>query len=164
MLSALADYYERKAGSVPREAASNDFLQLLVHVAQSPSLMVSIPVLASWTRMLTHGALGRSEMLSSVVGPLLELCSSRLIRYESLPDDSNDPTFLFLLEDTDTMPERHAFLGNYRRYSAIVIENIVQLRLHEAMSHILRSTEEVLVQLQAGQQPIDSAILASQKT
>ncbi|VBB77170.1 Putative protein of unknown function [Podospora comata] len=30
----------------------------------------------------------------------LELCSSRLTRHESLPEDTEDPTYVLLLEDT----------------------------------------------------------------
>ncbi|KAG5920720.1 hypothetical protein E4U42_006095 [Claviceps africana] len=151
LLSCLGDYFERKYAQVPSEAASSEFLQLLVQVTQSPSLMVSIPILVSWTRILGHRTLGSSDIVSSNIGPLLEVCGSRLVRYENLPDDCNDPTYLFLMEDTDTIPERHAFLGNYRRYSSQVIEHIVQLKLIEAVSHILGRTEYILQNLYDGQ-------------
>jgi hypothetical protein len=36
-------------------------------------------------------------------------------RYTSWTE-SEDPTVQFLVEDIDTVPERHAFVGNYRRY------------------------------------------------
>lgn len=139
-------------------------MQLLVHVAQSQSLMVSIPVLVAWNVILGRGSLGEgalrdNSMVTSVIAPLLELCCSRLVRYENLPDDSNDPTYLFLMEDTDTLPERHAFLGNYRRYSSMIIENIVQLQLNEAISHVLTGTEDVLLHLYDGQAPLDSKFL-----
>ena len=63
------------------------------------------------------------------------------------------------MEDTDTLPERHAFLGNYRRYSSMIIENIVQLQLNEAISHVLTGTEDVLLHLYDGQAPLDSKFL-----
>ena len=156
MLSCLGDYFERKFSQVPTEAASSEFLQLLVQVTQNPSLMVSIPVLVSWTRILSHRSLGPSELVSPLIGPLLEVCSSRLVRYENLPETSTDSTYLFLLEDTDTIPERHAFLGNYRRYSSQVIEHIVQLRLVDAASHILGRTEQILQTLYDGQPAFNS--------
>jgi exportin-5 len=78
-----------------------------------------------------------------------------LIRYESLPEDTEDPTLMLLLEDTDTIPERHAFLGNYRRYSSQVIEAIVQLKLSDAFYHILRQAEAVLSALNDGLAPLD---------
>ncbi|QPG93827.1 hypothetical protein C2857_002907 [Epichloe festucae Fl1] len=151
MLSCLGDYFERKYAQVPTEAASSEFLQLLIEVTQSPSLMVSIPVLVSWTKILGHRTLGPSDLMSSTIGPLLEVCSSRLVRYENLPDNSTDPTYLFLTEDTDTIPERHAFLGNYRRYCSQVIEHIVQLKLVDAISHVLGRTEYILQNLHDGQ-------------
>jgi exportin-5 len=158
MLSCLGDYFERKFAQVPQDAASSGFLKLLVEVAQSPSLMVSIPVLVTWTRILSHRSLGPSNLVSENVGPLLEVCSSRLVRYENLPDTSTDATYLFLLDDTDTVPERHAFLGNYRRYSSQVIEHIVQLKLVDAVSYILSRTEHVLLNLYDGQSPFSSKI------
>src|SRR5690606_13566164 len=84
--------------------------------------------------------------------------SSRLMRYENLPEDTEDPSYLFLLEDTDTVPERHAFLGNYRRYSSQLIETIVSLKLSDALRHILRQTDEVLQHLYDGQPPLSSKL------
>ncbi|KAM6518115.1 karyopherin [Fusarium solani] len=155
MLSCLGDYFHRKFPSLPPEAAKQEFLQLLVQVVQHQSLMVSIPVLVTWTRLLSMRSIGPSELVSPLIGSLLEICSSRLVRYENLPEDTQEPTFLFLMEDTDTIPERHAFLGNYRRYSSQVIEAIVQLKLVDAISHILGRTEELLQHLYDGQPPLD---------
>ncbi|KAH8706815.1 armadillo-type protein [Ilyonectria robusta] len=155
MLSCLGDYFDRKFSKLPAEAAREDFLQLLVQVVQSQSLMISIPILVTWTRLLSNRTIGPSELVSPMIGPLLEICSSRLVRYENLPEDTQEPTFLFLLEDTDTIPERHAFLGNYRRYSSQVIEAIVQLKLVDAVSHILGRTEDILQHLYDGQAPLD---------
>ncbi|KYK56067.1 Armadillo-type fold protein [Drechmeria coniospora] len=147
MLSSVGDYFERKSAKIPSTAARPEFLSLLLQVVQSPSLMVSIPVVVTWTRILGNRSLGHSDLVTPLIGPLLEVCGSRLVRYESFRDDSTDPSYLFLMEDTDTMPERHAFLGNYRRYSCQIVELIVQLRLVEAVSHILTSTEYVIQQL-----------------
>lgn len=156
MLSSLADYFERKFHQIPADCSSDNFLGLLVHVVQSQSLMVSIPILVSWTRLLNRNEIGTSESVAPLIGPLLEVCSSRMVRYENLPEDNEDPTYLFLQEDTDTLPERHAFLGNYRRYSSQIIEAIVQLKLVEAVSHILGRTEQVLNHLYDGQPPFSS--------
>lgn len=156
MLSCLGDYFERKYSKVPLDAAYNEFLQLLVQVAQSQSLMVSIPVLVTWTKLLSNRSIGHSNLVTPLIGPLLEICSSRLVRYENLPEDTQEATFLFLVEDTDTIPERHAFLGNYRRYSSQIIEAIVQLQLVDAISHVLGRTEQVLQNLYEGQPPLNS--------
>jgi exportin-5 len=156
MLSCLGDYFQRKFSKVPQDCAGAEFLQLLIQVVQNQSLMVSIPVLVTWTKMLAHRNLGPSDMINPVIGPLLEVCSSRLFRYENLPQETSDPTLLFLLEDTDNLPERHAFLGNYRRYSSQVIEAVVQLKLKDAIAHLLGRTEQVLQNLYEGQPPLDS--------
>ncbi|KAI9147868.1 Armadillo-type fold domain containing [Paramyrothecium foliicola] len=155
MLSCLGDYFERKFSKIPLDCASSEFLQLLLQVVQNESLMVSIPVLVSWTKLLANRNIGPSDMVSPIIGPLLEVCSSRLVRYENLPHETTDPTLLFLLEDTDNLPERHAFLGNYRRYSSQIIECIVQLKLVDAVSHILGRTENVLQHLYDGQPPMN---------
>lgn len=163
MLSCLGDYFERKYSKVPLDAAINEFLQLLVQVVQSQSLMVSIPVLVTWTKLLNNKGLAHSGRITPLIAALLEVCSARLVRYENLPEETSDPTLLFLLEDTDTVPERHAFLGNYRRYSSQIIESVVQLELVEAVSHILGRTEHVLQTLYEGQPALDSKFCKSHK-
>lgn len=157
MISCLGNYLERRHHAIPDTADIAGFLELLLVVVQSQSLVVSIPVLVTWTRLL-HKASGLvlTAANAHLIGPLLELCSSRLIRYENLPEDTQDPTYLLLLEDTDTIPERHAFLGNYRRYSSQVIELIVQLKVSDAIYHILSQSENVLQHLYDGQTPLNS--------
>ena len=120
--------------------------------------MVSIPILVTWTKILGNSTLSRSDMVASVIEDLLGLCSTRLIRYENLPEESDSPQYLFLMEDTDTIPERHAFLGNYRRYSSIIIEHITQLRLHAAITYILGRTEMILQHLYDGEPGFNSKI------
>ena len=132
----------------PERVDFQGFLQLVLQITRHQSLLVSIPMLVTWTRLLGHRSLGPSIAdIPAFVGPLLELCSSRLVRYESLPEDTEDPTLVFLLEDTDTIPERHAFLGNYRRFSSSVIEAIVQLKISDAMDHILTQTQNIIEHL-----------------
>ncbi|KAI1411519.1 ARM repeat-containing protein [Hypoxylon sp. FL1857] len=151
VISFLGTYMDRRFNVLPNDSDRIDFqgfLQLLLQITQSRSLVVSIPVLVTWTRLLNNLSLGPNiAEIPTFIGPLLECCSSRLVRYENLPEDTQDPTFLFLLEDTDTIPERHAFLGNYRRYSSQVIESIVQLKITDAMQHILGQTENILEHL-----------------
>lgn len=146
---------ERKFHILPSDANIQPFLQFLLQVVQSQSLVVSIPVLVTWTKLLSNRSLGPSIVKTPLVAPLLELCSSRLVRYENLPEDTQDPTLLLLMEDTDTIPERHAFLGNYRRYSSQVIESIVELTLSDAINYILQQTDNVLQHLYDGQPPFN---------
>jgi exportin-5 len=156
MISCLGNYLDRKYSSLPTGLNVEAFVEFLLQVGQSQSLVVSIPILVTWTRLLGNPMIGPTLADTPLVGPLLELCSSRMIRYENLPEDTEDPSYVFLVEDTDTMPERHAFLGNYRRYSAQIIEGIVQLKLVDAFHHVLGQAETVL-QGVANQPPLDSA-------
>lgn len=155
MVACLGQYLPRKFSCIPTDTPWQEFLRLLLLIVQSQSLLVSIPVLVTWTKLLAHQSIGPLIVNTEFVAPLLEVCSSRLIRYESLPEDTEDPTLMLLLEDTDTIPERHAFLGNYRRYSSQVIEAIVQLKLSDAFYHILRQAEAVLSALNDGLAPLD---------
>lgn len=157
MISHLGNYLERKFVVIPPNADVRRFLEFLLQVVQSQSLVVSIPVLVTWTRLLSHRDLGPLIVKTHLVGPLLEVCSSRLVRYENLPEETPDPTLLLLMEDTDTIPERHAFLGNYRRYSSQVIERIVELTLSDAINYILNQTDDVLQHLYDGQPPLNPA-------
>jgi exportin-5 len=156
MLASLADYLGRKISQVPQDASVGEFLQLLVRIVQNESLMVSIPPLAAWTRLLNNIHVNVGERFTPFIGPLLEVAMSRLVRYEHLPEDSNNPSLLFLMEDTDTVPERHAFLGNYRRYTSQLIEAIVQLKLFDAVAHILSTTEFTLQHLYDGDSSLNS--------
>lgn len=155
MLSLLGNYLDRRISHVPPDSDIDGFLKLLLLAVQSQSLIVSIPVLVTWTRLLNNRLIGQRTANSQLIGPLLELCASRLIRYENMPEDSQNPTYLFLMEDTDTVPERHAFLGNYRRYSIQVIEAIVWLKPTDAILHVLGQTEYVLQHLYDGERPLD---------
>ncbi|KAE9981484.1 hypothetical protein BLS_007313 [Venturia inaequalis] len=78
----------------------------------------------------------------------MEMCSSRLVRYESLPEDSEEPTVLFLEHDFDTIPEKHAFLGNYRRYCVEVVEAVVRKFPVDAVNHILGQAQTLLREIQ----------------
>lgn len=157
MLSCLGSYLDRRFSSLPPGVDVQKFVEFLLQVVQSESLVVSIPVLVTWTRLLNHRSIGPLIADTPLIGPLLEVCSSRLIRYESLPEDTQDSSYLFLLEDTDTIPERHAFLGNYRRYSSQVIETIVQLKLVDAFRHILSQGDNLLHHLYDNGQAMDAA-------
>lgn len=156
MLSCLGEYFDRKYTQLSSEAAREKFLQVLLQVAQCQSLMVSIPVMVAWNRLINSSSSGPAQHVMPLIAPLLELCSSRMVRYENLPEDSTDPIYLFLMEDTDTIPERHVFLGNYRRYCSYIIESVVNLRPFDAVSHVLGGTERVLQSLYDGEPQMNS--------
>jgi exportin-5 len=153
MISTAGNYIEQKISAIPEDCDLPNLLNLFLAITQSPSFVISIPVLVTWTRLLRSETIGGSPTITPLIAPLLELCSSRLIRYESMPEDSDDPSLLFLHEDIDTQPERHAFLGNYRRYSTQVIEYIVRQKQSEAIYHILSQVDQSMHHLYDGQPP-----------
>lgn len=123
---------------------------LLFEIAQNPSLTVSIPAIHIWSKLVR--ILKETES-GQIMVSLLDICSARLIRYESFPEDSEDVTVLFLNEDIDTIPERHAFLGNYRRYCVEIIEVLVRSSVVDAFTHILSQATNVFQNLYRDQPP-----------
>ncbi|KAL3426143.1 nuclear import and export protein [Phlyctema vagabunda] len=157
MMSNLGSFIEQKSSAIPEDCDLPNLLSLLLAIAKDQSLLVSIPVLVTWTRLLRSETIGSSPTMNPLIAPLLELSSSRLIRYENLPEDTDDPSLILLLEDLDTLPERHAFLGNYRRYCSSVIELIVRQKQSEAIYHILLKVESSMEHLYDGQPPFSAA-------
>ncbi|KAF2444468.1 ARM repeat-containing protein [Karstenula rhodostoma CBS 690.94] len=137
LANSLGLFIEQKPQQVPEGSDLPGIFRFLYDVARNPSLVVSIPVLHCWTKLLRSKIVRESPVVTNMVGGLLEICCARLIRYEVFPEDSEDITILFLNEDIDTVPERHAFLGNYRRFCADVIDVLVRRTPVEAMEHIL---------------------------
>ena len=154
-MSYIAGFLEEKGFVFHKDIDLSSFFPFLISIVQHQSLTVSIPVLHSWSRLLLSDKVGHLDVVASLTAPLLETCTQRLVRYEALPEDSNDPTLLFLNEDIDTLPERHAFVGNYRRYCSQVIELVVQKRPHEAIHHILSRVDFILDNLYNGVSPFD---------
>ena len=152
-MSNLGGFIDQKISALPEDCDLPNLLNLFLTIAQSESFVISIPVLVTWTRLIRCETIGGSPTINPMVAPLLELCSSRLIRYENVPEDSDDPSLLFLVEDIDTIPERHAFLGNYRRYSIQVIELIVRQKQSDAIYHILGQVDRALQSLYHDQPP-----------
>lgn len=144
-------FIEQKPQSIPDGSDFAGILGFLYDIMRNPSLVVSIPVLHCWTKLLRSRLIREHETIQSMIGGLLETSCTRLIRYESLPEDTEDITLQFLNEDIDTVPERHAFLGNYRRFCADVIETLVRWKPVEATEHILTQATELLQNLYQGQ-------------
>ena len=136
---------------MPEHSNVPGFLALLLNILRSQSLHTSIPVLHVWSKLLASERIATSSPVIALVGALLEACGQRLMRFESLPESSSNPSIIFLNEDVDTMPERHAFLGNYKRFCIQVIELIVQRQPIEALHHIISQADQVLNHLYDGE-------------
>ncbi|KAI5196351.1 hypothetical protein E4T39_07845 [Aureobasidium subglaciale] len=143
VLSVLGD----AAASNPEILATLDNCTALIDVMmiafQHDSLLVSIPVLHSFTKLLVAKSPTISTIMRQKVAILLGTCSQRLIKYESLTDEEL-PVILYLNEDFENPPELHSFLGNYRRYCITVIESIAFYMPQEAVGHILDQTVQMI--------------------
>lgn len=142
---------EERPDLVPVNDGLESFLRLLVNVAKNNSLQVSITAMHVWVKVLSSEKLASSTPVASFIAELLEVCSQRVIKYEALPDDSRNPSMIFLNEDLDTTPERHAFLGNYMRFCKTIVERIVQQQPADALYHILSQAEQVITHLYDGE-------------
>ena len=155
----MGKFLQEKAHILPEHVDIPSFLDLLLTIMQNESLHVSIPVLHLWVQLLQSRDVGDTQPVLDRIGPLLETSSQRLIRYELLPEDSTLPAILFLSEDLDTMPERHAFLGNYARFCRDIIDWIVQKRPYEALNHVLSQADRVIQHLYDGEPAFDGISL-----
>lgn len=132
------------------------FCNFMINIMQHQSLTVSIPVLHLWSRVLPINKIGSSDFVVSQTPVFLNICTQRLVRWETLPTESEDTTVQFLVEDIDTVPERHAFVGNYRRYCSSIIETITQKRPQQAVREILGKVDSNLDDLYNGVEPFRS--------
>jgi exportin-5 len=151
LVADLGNFIEQKPQEIPAGSDLAGMFALLFEVLQHPSLIVSIPILHCWTKLLRSRIVRESDVVQSKIGRLLEICCARLVRYEALPEDSEETTLLFLNEDIDTIPEKHAFLGNYRRFCAEVVEVLVRRTPVEAMAHILDQANTLFQNLYSDQ-------------
>ncbi|KAH8726745.1 armadillo-type protein [Phaeosphaeriaceae sp. PMI808] len=164
LANSLGLFIEQKPRSIPDGSDFAGILGFLFDIMRNPSLVVSIPVLHCWTKLLRSPVVRENDTIKSIIGGLLETSCSRLIRYESLPEESDDITLLFLNEDIDTIPERHAFLGNYRRFCADMIETLVRWIPAEAMEHILGQATDILQNLYRDRPPFQQATFTKNST
>lgn len=144
VLSVLADSLSQHPKLADETVDLPAFFDLLLLVTQHRSLTTSIPVLHSWTKLLSVQEERIVDLVLAALPTLLEIASERLVRYESLPEDTEDEIMLFLAEDFDTVPERHAFLGNYRRYCTTIIQSIARYRPIDALSIVLQGMRSML--------------------
>ena len=143
---------------MPEGSNLKGFFELLLDVMKDKSLHVSIPALHLWVKLLSSDEIGNSNTIMALISDLLETCSERLVRFESLPENSSNPSIIFLNEDVDTMPERHAFLGNYARFCNQIVELVVQKQPIDALYHILGQADQVLDHVYDGEPPFQGIV------
>jgi exportin-5 len=153
----VGKFLKDSPSSLPRTADIPNMLDLHLSIVQNESLHVSIPSLHLFAQILGSEQSADLPALSDLIGPLLEICTQRSIRYEYLPESSGHPALAFLNEDIETVPERHAFLGNYARYGKDIVVSIVKKRPFEALYHILGQADGVLCNPYVGMAPFGPA-------
>ena len=153
MIFNIGRLLEERPLSLPEGSNLGDFFGLLLSIMKNQSLHVSIPALHLWVKLLNSDKIGNSPAIMALISDLLETCSDRLVRFEFLPVDSSNQSIIFLNEDVDTIPERHAFLGNYARFCNQIVELVVQKQPVDALYHILGQADQVLDHVYDGEPP-----------
>ena len=153
MIFNIGRLLEERPSFVPEGSNLGGFFELLLNVMKNESLHVSIPALHLWVKLLSSDQVGDSLAIMALISDLLETCSQRLVRFESLPLNSSNPSIVFLNEDVDTTPERHAFLGNYARFCNQIVELVAQKQPIDALYHILGQADQVLDHVYDGEPP-----------
>ena len=157
-MSNLGTYIEQRCSAIPDGSDLPNLLNLFLDIARSQSLVVSIPVIVLFTKLLRVNSVVGSPAMTALMPTLVELCGSRMIRYDNISENVEDPILLLLFEDIDTLPERHAFLGNYRRYCSTVIELVVRQKQSEAIYHVLHEVDEAMKDIYVGQPPFSGLL------
>jgi exportin-5 len=137
LLSLFGDHISDHAALATSSCDVGPFLQLLTTVAEHESLIVSIPVIHAWVKLLETPSWREKTLLWECIGQLVPVVSERLIQYDQFPDTVRNPIVLFMNEEIELFPERQGFYQNYRRLCAAVIEYICLAIPEKAMVSIL---------------------------
>ena len=151
MVHNVGRFLDERPLLISEQTDISHFLDLLMTMLHHQSLHVTIPIVHLWAKLLSSEHIGNTPPVMNHIAALLEVCSQRLLRYDALPNDSRIPSMIFLSEDVDTMPERHAFLGNYARFCNQIVQSIVAKQPFDALHYILSQAEQVLDTLYEGE-------------
>jgi exportin-5 len=157
LLSLLGDHMYQYTPPTAAILDLSPFLQLLTAVAEHESLIVSIPVIHAWVKMLEGSSWRATPAVYHCMGPLLQVVSSRLIQYEQFPEDVRNPVVTFVNEEIELFPERQGFYMNYRRLCAAAIEWIAFAGPEAAMVGTLGRVDAVLDEIESAEQQFDVA-------
>ncbi len=161
LISVIGVYLDVNASVLPEEADVPGYLTLLTKVLSHQSLSVSAPALSGWAKILKSSTVSLRNAMAPNIRVVLDICSRRLIKFEYMSSDSNNPTILFLNEDYDTLPDQHSFVGKYRRYCVLAVEAVVLSDPLEAIKFVLGSVDEAVQILSQSRPPLNSMICAS---
>ncbi|KAK9467789.1 armadillo-type protein [Lipomyces arxii] len=108
---------------LPQETDLKGYLELVFATTQHESLIISGLSLQFWCSILRVEALARLPEVNALLPCLLELTADRSIRYERIEEPTITKRYLDM--DFDSVPEVHAFLGNYKRFISDIARLIV---------------------------------------
>jgi len=111
------------------------YTQLLLMIARHPSPLVSYNALLLCSKFVKNLT---SDPIMASLEPLLEVCGDRLASFELIEYPTPEQAIMlrFLDADFDSLPERHAFAGNFRRVAADLVRIIVSMRPVDAIQWI----------------------------
>lgn len=142
MVATIESAIEPRVTLLPSECDLLGYLKLLFLIAGHDSPTVSGPAISAWTKIYRSPNYSGIEAVTNTMPELLDLATSRLLKFESLKDER--PAIAFLDADFDTQPEKHAFLGNYRRYAGSLVESILKKKPFDAFPYILSRVDATL--------------------
>lgn len=155
LMSLLSDHICHYTAPDPNSLDLTPFLHFLTYMAEHESLIVSIPMIHSWVKLLEVPSWRKTPAVSSCIGPILQVASERLMQYDQLPEDTQNPVVLFVNEEIELFPERQGFYLNYRRLCSGVIEWICYAQLEDAMQAVMKRVDDLLDEIQAIEQQLE---------
>lgn len=151
LVSLLSDLMARYKPPSSETLQPSAFLHFLILIARHESLIVSIPAVHAWVKLLEASGWRRHQAVAECVSPLLDVVCSRLVQYDQLPDDTNESAVIFVNEEIEIFPERQGFYLNYRRLNSQVIQWICYTHLEQALEYILTQVSTSLQEIQNAQ-------------
>ena len=145
-LCAMARVWKGERKKLEHQCPDSDNLEhvlfeTLVDLVESPFLVVSIPALHGCTYL--HDFVFQTAS-NELISSLFDICIQRQLRYEFLPEGVEDPIIARLQLEFDTMPELHAFLGNYKRFCKETVEYISVARPVWALQNIMMVADRIV--------------------
>ena len=158
LVSLLSDHLTTYSPPSDDELNVSAFLQFTINTAQHESLIVSIPAIHSWVKLLATPQWRRSPIIGPCVAPLLNVVCSRMIQYDQLPEgDKEEAEVRFVNEEIEIHHERTGFFMNYRRLCVSVIDWVCYTHLEQALEFILVRVTQTLTEIKQTDNSLDLA-------
>jgi exportin-5 len=148
LVSLLADLLIRLEPPDQSVLDASAFLKFMITIARHDSLIVSIPAVHSWDRICGNQHWRRNPVVSDCVSELLQVISPRVVQYDQLPEDTEEPAVIFVNEEIEIFPERQGFYLNYRRLCSQVVEWVCYIHLEQAVHFVLSQVDTALLTIQ----------------